>query len=295
MFSFVAMLAEQRGWANDLIRQVVDDDGSTVTVASVPRRIISLSPGATESLYALGCGGRIIATCRYCNFPAAATNCMHVGDFSNPNLEAIVGHHPDLVIATGGPQRELIPVLRRIGVPVVVLFPRGLAGVYRDFAIIGTLLGCEQAARTQIESMRARTVFLSAPYVHLPSDQRPRVYVELWGDPIMAIGGHSYTGELINLAGGENIADGTSQDYPKLSTEYVIRANPDVIILTHGEDGKVASERVAKRPGWNKISAVRKGRVTSGFNPDLILRPGPRLVDGLVELVRLLHPGTLPQ
>jgi len=141
------MFADHRLLANDLMRQVVDDDGTTVTVTAVPRRIVSLSPGATESLYALGCGNRIIATCRYCKYPPKAEQCERVGDFSTPSLEAIVSHHPDLVIATGGPQRELVQILRRTGFSVVVLFPKGLAGVYQDFDILGRLLGCEREAK----------------------------------------------------------------------------------------------------------------------------------------------------
>lgn len=269
---------------------LVDDVGSTVVVTGPVRRIVSVSPGGTEILFALGAGSRIVGLCAYCNYPPAVAACVRVGDFANPSLEAILAARPDLVVSNGGPQRELVEHLRQAGVPTLVLLPRSVAEVYANISLLGRVLRRETAAATLMQRMRDRVAALGRDGAKVPEARRPRVYFEIWSDPFMAIGDESIPGELIRLAGGVNVAHGARGDYPKLSGEQIIAADPDVIILSHCDDPKGALAAVGRRPGWAHLRAVQNGRVYCDLNMDLLLRPGPRLTEGLAMLKARILP-----
>ncbi len=270
--------------------RLVDDVGTTVMVDANPGRIVSLSPGATEILFALGAGNRLVGTCSFCDWPAAARACAKVGDFAHPSLEAILAARPDLIVATGGPQRELVFKLRTGRVPVLVLYPATLEAVFANITTLGRAVHRERQAATLASRLRGRIATLTAGIADLPAFARPVVYFEVWADPLMAIGDTSYAGELIRLAGGVNVSRGAAGEYPRLSAETVLAANPGVIILSHCDDPAGPAAAVARRPGWANLAAVKAGRVYADLNMDLIVRPGPRLADGLDQLIRRFHP-----
>jgi len=268
---------------------LVDDVGSTVLIAGPARRIVSVSPGATEILFALGAGDRVVGTCKFCDYPAAAARCPRVGDYANPSLEAIVAARPDLVV-TGGPQRELVLHLRSAGIPAIVLLPRSIAGLEENIRQLGRALDRSANARALCARIDERLARVTRTAAAAGTAARPKVYFEIWADPFMAIGDDTYAGELIRLAGGDNIARGAPGEYPKLSAEAILAANPDVIILSHCDDAQGALHAVAGRPGWAQLAAVRNRRVYGDLNMDLLLRPGPRLVEGLAQLRARLAP-----
>lgn len=267
----------------------VDDSGWTVTVVGSAQRVVSVSPGATEIVFALGAGKRLVGTCTYCDHPAAAKACPRVGDYANPSLEAIVAARPDLVV-TGGPQRELVLHLRAAGIPTAALLPASIEGVLGNIRDLGHVLGREAAARALIARLRGRIARVADEVTKAPGAARPRVYFEIWADPFTAIGDATYPGELIRLAGGDNIARGAPGDYPKLSAEAILAADPDVIILSHSDNSAGPLAEVARRPGWAGLKAVKTGRVYADLNMDLIVRSGPRLADGLEQLRSRLRP-----
>ena len=285
-----AAVASATGTVSPATIAVVDDIGTTVMVAGVPSRIVCLSPGATEILFALGAGKKIVGVTTLCDHPAAARRIPGVGEFFSPSLEAILAKRPDLIVATGGAQRELVLRLRQGSVPVLVMYPSGLEGVFRDITVLGEALGRRDAADKLVGSLRARVDRLTAPYAATPEATKPRIYFEIMADPIMSVGDTSYAGELIGLAGGVNIARAARGDYPRLSAETVIAADPDVILLSHCDKASEAAREVGKRPGWAGLKAVREGRVFADLDMDLLLRPGPRLVDGLELLIKRIHP-----
>lgn len=272
--------------------RIIDDLGVTVTVASAPRRVVSLSPGASEILHALGADDRIVACCSACNFPHRLAFIPHVGEFNAPSLEAIVAQRPDLILTTGGIQREIVLKLQRLSVPVLMLYPHSVEGVLRNVAILGEAVGRRRQAEAVVAAMRSRIGRAGKAFAAIPADRRPRVYFEVWSDPFMAISDRGYVGDLIRLAGGRNIATGTTEEYPRLAAEAIIAADPEVILLSHADDPARATELIGKRPGWANLAAVRNRRVYADLDMDLILRPGPRLVDGLDRLVARLHPAT---
>lgn len=269
--------------------RIVDDIGTTVTVASAPKRIVCLSPGATEILFAIGAGDRIVATCGSCDHPAAARSCARVGEFSNPSLEAILAVKPDLVVATGGAQRDTVLRLRQGRTPVVVCYPTGVAGVLRNIRDLGRIAGRTNAAAKLERALKSRLDAVAAKTKAIPEARRPVVYFEIWADPIMAVGDPSYAGELVRLAGGVNVTRNVAGDYPKLAAEAVIAADPDVILLSRSENPWEPWTLVATRPGWANLQAVRAKRVYADLDPDTLFRPGPRLADGVESLFKKLH------
>jgi iron complex transport system substrate-binding protein len=264
---------------------VMDDLGVTVYIASVPRRVVCLSPGATEIVYALGAGKCLSAVCRQCDYPAQAKKLPQTGDFMNPSLEAVMAVRPDLVVTTGGVQKELVLNLRRMDLPVLMLYPHSVTGVLGNITALGRALGREAEAAELVSRLRARISRIAAP----PGGRRPKVYFEMWHDPLMAIGDAGYVGDLIRLAGADNVAKGLAEEYPRVSPELVIGADPDVILLSYCDKPARAAGFVGNRPGWEGIKAVKTGRVYGDLDMDPILRPGPRLADGLEQLVKRIR------
>ena len=264
---------------------VMDDLGGTVYLAAHPRRVVCLSPGATEIVYALGAGKCLSAVCRQCDYPAEAKKLPQAGDFVNPSLEAIMAVRPDLVITTGGVQKELVLNLKRMELPVLMLYPHSVTGVLGNITALGRALGREKEAAGLVARLRARLERLAVP----PRGHRPLVYFEMWHDPLMAIGEAGYVGDLIRLAGADNVARGLAEEYPRVSAELVIGSDPDVILLSHCDEPGRAAGFVGSRPGWGGIKAVRTGRIYGDLDMDLILRPGPRLADGLEQLVKRIR------
>ncbi len=269
--------------------QVSDDRGYVSRFESLPERVVCISPGATEIIFALGAQNRLVAVSEFCDYPPAALKLPRVGDFANPSLEVIMAARPDLVVGTGGLQRELILRMRAADIPTLVLYPKGLEGVFANIELLGKVLGETKAAERLTEKLRTK---IERARAKLPAGSRkkpPKVYLEVSAQPIMAVGKGSYAGELIELAGGVNVAAAAPGEYPLLSAEYLIAADPDVILLSHADDPAKAVEFVAKRPGWSDIEAVRARRVYADLNMDLLLRPGPRLVEGLEILISRLY------
>lgn len=271
--------------------EVKDDRGYSSRFGKHPERVVCISPGATEIIFALGAQDRLAAVSEFCDYPPAALKLKRVGDFANPSLEVIMAAKPDLVVGTGGLQRELILRMRAAEIPTLVLYPKGIEGVFANIALLGRVLNEEKAASRLVKGLKARIERAGAKIPEDSAANRPKVYLEVSSQPIMAVGKGSYAGELIELAGGINVAADAPGEYPLLSSEYLIAADPDVILLSHSDDPARAVEFVAKRPGWSGIKAVRDGRVHADLNMDLLLRPGPRLAEGLEALISRLHSG----
>lgn len=269
--------------------RIVDDVGTTVAVGSAPKRIVCLSPGATEILFALGAGDRIVATCGSCDHPVAARSCARVGEFSAPSLEAILAAKPDLIVATGGAQRDTVLRLRQGRTPVVVCYPTGVAGVFRNIRDLGRIAGRTTAAATLERELKRRLDAVAEKTKAIPVAKRPVVYFEIWPDPIMAVGDLSYAGELVRLAGGINVTRNVAGDYPKLAAEAVIAADPDVMLLSHSKDPWEPWTLLAKRPGWANLKSVTTKRVYADIDPDTVFRPGPRLAEGVEALFKKFH------
>jgi iron complex transport system substrate-binding protein len=264
---------------------IVDGVGNQVTLESEPERIISLAPGHTETLYALGLGDRVVGVTAFCNYPAEAAEKTQVGDFAGIDLELVVGLDPDLVLASTLHMGDVVPALQEHGIAVVVATPESVLEVLTTIDLIGQITGRQGAAQALVAALRER---IDAVQQAVQDAPRPTVFWEL-GAELFTVGPGSFVDDLITLAGGENVAADADSPWPQLSVETIILKDPQVIVLADHNYGETA-EMLKERPGWAEIDAVKQGRVIEITNDDIVSRPGPRIVEGLEFLAQALHP-----
>ena len=264
-----------------LAKQVTDDRGQRIVFATPPLRIVSTLPSLTEMVCALGQCTRLVGVDRYSNWPASVHSLPKVGGGLDPSIEAIVALRPDVVLVAKsmrGAQR-----LQALGLNVVALEPQNHADTRRVLQTLGQLLGLPDGqAQSLWETMEAdiRVLAQSLP----PAVRQTSVYFEVSAVPYGA-GASSYMGQTLSLLGAHNILPAHLGTFPKINPEWVVRANPDVIMVSQ-DDAKA----LAQRPGWQRIRAVREGRVCS-FNPlqgDTLVRPGPRMAQGAQWMAQCL-------
>ena len=278
--SQAVLCAEAQG---DQAITVTDDLGRVVTLSHPPARIISTAPSNTEILFALGLGDKVVGVTDSCDYPPEAKTKPKVGAVEL-DYERIVAMSPDLVVAVGSLQRQAISRLSELGVAVLAVDPKSIDGVLRAITLIGRATGAQDRASRLVGELRGRIDRVAQKLARLTQSERPRVFVEIWGEPLMTAGPGTFVDELVSAAGGRNIAHDADGEWPVFSAEAVIERDPDVVILTNFNKAEALARRA-----WQGISAYRTGRVYE-VNPDLLVRPGPRLVDGLETLAALLHP-----
>ena len=259
--------------------QVTDDKGVVVNFERPPQRIVSLLPSLAETVCELGHCQRLVGVDRYSTFPASLTKLPQVGGGLDPNIELIVALRPDVVLmATSSRAGDR---LRALGIKVLALEPKTHADVQRVILKIGQLLEVPDAQRI----WRAIDAAVMAAAQSLPPGVRgTRVYFEVNPGPYAA-GEASFIGETLTRLGVKNIVPASLGPFPKLNPEYIVRANPDVIMI-----GERNAEGLAQRPGWQNIRAVREGRVCvfPADESDVLVRPGPRMAEGARLMARCL-------
>jgi len=268
---------------------LTDQIGREVTIEEQPERIISLSPSNTEILFALGLDDKIVGVTDYCDYPEAVADKEKIGGYSDPNIEKIVSLQPDLLIANEV-HLKYIEELEKFGIPSVVIEPKDFDEVFDGIEIVGKAAGRHKEATSLVEDLTARVKKVEEMVGEIPSDRRPKVLYELWHTPITTAGPGTYVDDIIHRAGGENIAKDAGKEYPQYSQEMIIAKNPDIIIFSyHGTPGGETEESIMKRPGWDSINAVKNKKVFY-VDENLVQRATPRLVDGLEQFVKIIHP-----
>ncbi len=256
---------------------------------TVPKRYISLAPSTTEILFALGLDEEVVGVSSYCNYPEKAKKKAVVGEFSRPNIERILSLKPDYVFCTGLKQTPVAEELRRLKIKTYIADPKNIKEILNCIRDIGKITGRVSEAENLIKNMESEIEKIDSKVRLIPVTKRPKVFIEIWHDPLTTAGKGSFIDGLLALAGGINIAYDTKVTYGIFSPEEVIRRNPDCIIITYMGKEKI-DKLVGERIGWSGISAVRNNRVYNDINPDYLLRPGPRVVEGLKEIHKRLYP-----
>jgi len=269
---------------------LTDGLGREITLTGPAQRVVSLAPSNTEILFAIGAGKQVVGRDQLSDFPEEAKSLADVGStFDALNTEQIVSLKPDLVLAAEINTPEQVKQLEDLGLTVYYLKnPLTLEELYGNLEIVAQLTGHKQEAATLIESLKKRVAAVDEKIASISS--RPNVFYELDAtDPAKpyTAGKGTFITQLIDRAGGHNIA-ADLDGYPQMSLEQVVAADPAFIILGDARYG-VSPESIAQRPGWENLAAVKNGQVVP-FNDDLVSRPGPRLVDALEELAKLLRP-----
>lgn len=253
--------------------EVMDDAGRRVRLAAPPRRVLSLAPSNTELLFALGAGDLLVGRTTQCDAPPAAKNTPAIGSLFPPDYERILATRPDVVLMASG-NDDVRQRLEARGMVVLVIQPKRVPRVADALRLLARALGRSAAAPPVVErferglaaAQRAGTV---API---------RVFYEVWPTPLTAAGPTSFIGDLITVAGGTNVVESTDP-WPRLSAERVIAANPEVIVVAREMDRKALL--AGERAGWSGITAVQRGHVFVPPDPSVLVRPGPRLVEGV--------------
>ena len=267
---------------------ITDDDGQTVTIDAPPERIVTFAPSATEIVFALGLGDRLVGVAgAYDDHPAAAKRIEEIGgagDFGvDPNIEKVVSLRPDLflTIAGGDQWKER---LRDLGVPVFTTDSTDLADVFHDIETVGRLTGTVGAAAALVAKMKMEAADVEA---RVAGDPAVPCFYEVYYPPLTTVGPDTFIGDLLALAGCRSVSARAKSDYPQWSVEDLVRQDPRVYLVS-SESG-ASPKAVASRPGFAAVAAIAAGRVVP-IDADLVSRPGPRVVDGLLLLARALHP-----
>jgi iron complex transport system substrate-binding protein len=274
---------EQRGFPLSL----KDVLGRSVTLQTPPQRVVSLSPGVTEILFAIGAGDQVLGVTEYCNYPPEAASRTKVGGFSGitVNIEAIARLKPDMVIISAFMHGRLITLLERLSIPFFAVEPKNFKEVYQTIETVGILTGNVRGAQEVIGLMQEKIRQVAE---RRGNRESPRVFWELSDEPLISAGGKTFISEAIRLGGGQNIFEDLPEEWPMVSTEQVVRRKPDWIIA--GDDhGKIIEPRaLASRPGWRVIPAVQQNHIAL-VKADTLYRYGPRLADAVVRIADILH------
>jgi iron complex transport system substrate-binding protein len=275
---------------------LVDDMGNVVTFTSAPERVVSLAPSNTEILFAIGAGDKVVGVTDYCNYPynftawIEAGNMTSIGSYWQPSIEPIVALEPDLVLASSG-SLEAAVSLKNLGYAVLVVEGQTIDDVLQDILLVGRATYKNSESIALVTEMRVRIDAV----VNQAADATttPKVYHEVWNEPLMSVGPDTFIDELITLAGGTNIFNDATTSWPIVSSEAIIERNPDVMFFPDMYMGRAnfyeTMEAVESRPGWDTITAVQNGALYE-INADIISRSGPRIVDALETLAKMVHP-----
>jgi iron complex transport system substrate-binding protein len=249
--------------------------------------MVSLSPGVTEILFAIGAGDQVLGVTEYCNYPEEAASRTKVGGFSGStvNLETIARLKPDLVIISAFMHGRLMDPLDRLSIPFFAVEPKNFTEVYQTIETLGSLTGHVQEAREVIRGMQAKVRSASA---RRGNREAPWVFWELSDEPLMSAGGKTFISEAIRLGGGRNIFEDLEEEWPLVSTEQVVRRKPDWIIAGDDHGKRIDPRTLAGRPGWGAIPAVRQQRIAL-VSADMLYRYGPRLADAVVRIADILY------
>lgn len=264
---------------------VKDELGNQLALKQAPQRIISGMPSNTEIITALGLDDQLVGITDLCNYPRSIARKTRVG--ANPlNAERIVHLNPDMVVLLGDAQMNDVARLKTLALPVYAINPHSFADVKKSIVAIGAATGRSPEAKKLVSLMdeRIKNILTTVKGANAPS---PKVFVEIWHDPLTTAAQGTFINDLIKLAGGTNIAEASVQPYPQFSPESLIAADPDVIIVpVEKEKNKEEMYRTAR---WKILKAVRNNNILF-IDSDLLARPGPRLADAFEIIAKFLYP-----
>ena len=286
-FSLIALLTVMgKVWSDSAnVVCVKDSLGALVCVQESPKRIVSLAPSLTELVFELKAGSRLVGRTTKCNIPEAAKAVTNIGSYGSPDFEKLMSVRTDLVLAPKtGIRPEFIQHLKSLGVPVYVDDSSNIEQIEETINNVGKLLGSDDEASRIVNDIRVRRRTIKKL---TDTVAKTTVLFVIGIRPLVVAGGRSFLGSLVREAGGSNIAENTTVEYPKFSIEEVVRCDPDLILMLDKEcRGK---ECVNQWKDFSHLKAVKNKRVYE-LDADLMARPGVRTIEGLEKLVAFLHP-----
>jgi iron complex transport system substrate-binding protein len=276
------------------MRIVTDDLDRRVTIPTKVQRVVSLAPSVTESVFAVGAGDRLVGVTTFCNYPEEAKSIQKVGDTLNPSIETIVALKPDIVFVSSASQLEsFMNTLEKNGITVYVMNPGSFDGVIHNLEQLGIIFGTTELSQKLVRQLedREQTILRTLGTPLQRDDKRVgtvRVFVQISKEPLFTIGKDSFLNDLLLNAGGRSVTESVPAAFPKLSKETALALQPEAIILSDSSDNQEPNEVLRNSP------AVKNGRVYK-IDADIISRPGPRLIEALEQIAKMLHPEKFPE
>jgi len=268
-------------------RTVSDETGRIVRIPIPVRRVVSLAPSMTESIYALGLEDLLVGDTDYCDYPPAAMKKHRVGGATNPSIEEIASLKPDVVLVTKALNRlETIQQLERLGIAAYATDPHTIDEIRSSVRKLAEILGNPTVGET-LDAELQRTE--SALQQRLKNTPATRVLFVVWTEPLISVGQHTFIADAMIHAGARSVVE-SSQDWPRMSLEEIVRLQPEFLVFasSHWESVSRDMETLAKRPGWDQLEAVKHRRYA--VVSDAVNRPAPRLLSAVEDLARQLHP-----
>ena len=263
---------------------VQDEFERKVTVPNHAHRLICLAPSITDTVYALGRGNDIAGITDFTKYPPEARQKPSVGGVINPSLEKLVALKPDLILAIGDlSNQDLVRAIEKLGLPVFIVQPHSLQGIYHSIASIGIAIDAEKEATALVANLRGREAAVRRLVAGKP---RPSVFFLLWPDPVMTAGHGAFISELIDIAGAKSVTADLPHEWPRLSFESILAQQPEYLLLVRGSD--VTLDSLRRQGNWMKLQAVRDGRVF--YADDRIEFPSTLAFDALEDLAKQFHP-----
>jgi len=272
--------------AADTKIEITDLKGRKVTLVKIPERIVSLSPGNTEILYAVGAGDKVVGVTSFDDYPAEVKDVEKIGTFEGPNLELIQKADPDVVLAGGYIQEDLIASLEQLNIPVVSTEATDFNSIFDSIALIGKLSGNDQKAEEVVKGMKDKIAEIQDKV----KGQTPKsVFYVVWTDPLTTAGSGTFINDVIKAAGGTNTAEKVAY-WAKYSTEELIKDNPDYLLSSvFASNEGVTADFYKESPIFKNLDSVKNSRVYLMSDDNVISRPGPRIVQAIEEIAKVLH------
>jgi len=279
------------GLAQDFPLTVTDDLDQEIVMNEKPEKIISISPNMTEVLFAIGAGENVIGVTTFANYPQEATKVDKIGTITEPNIEKIISMEPDLVIASSVNKKETVERLRELGINVAGFEAVSVNKAIENIKRIATVTGYQEKGDKITAEMYIKIAEIrNLVDEKLKINERPKVFYEIWNDPLFTAGANNFIDDLIHMAGGFNIGRLAEGSWPQYNLEKLLIENPDVYVSTpHSADMEISKEQIKNRERFQPISAIQNDRVYI-LDQDIINRPSPRLVQGLALLTKAIYP-----
>ncbi|WP_457571998.1 ABC transporter substrate-binding protein [Desulfovulcanus sp.] len=265
----------------------IDQTGRKVSLPACPRRVVSFAPSVTEIVHAIGCGHLLVGVSNFSDFPPAAARLPKVGSYISLNLEKIVSLRPDMCIAIkDGNPIDIIKRLEALDIPVYVVDPVNIATLIEAISGIGKVLNSQKQAEDVVSKIKQTVLHIQNRLKDVES--RPRVLYQLSFDPLITIGRDTMIDEIIEIAGGDNVANHLT-GYPRMNMEKIFSLSPDVIIIPSMAGSSYAREMKKMWQKWPTVNGVKNNRIFI-VDSSLFDRPGPRIVQALEKMASILHP-----
>lgn len=260
-----------------------DATGTEVTFEKAPEKIVTLAPSETESVFAAGGGAKVVGVDKWSDYPEEAKTKPKIGDMDT-NIEAVVAAGPDVVFAGASINQKAVEALRALNVKVFASEPKTIQEAIDRIELMGRIMNTPEQAKKAADEMRADLKKVTDAVKNAP---KKRVYLEF--SPGWTVGSGEFMSEMVALSGGVNIAADKPGWY-KIDPEAIIKANPEVILYAKGAAGMGSIlDEINKRPGWNAIDAM-KNKKHYAVEDNLVVRVGPRITKGLLEVAKAIHP-----